>query len=287
MSFDVYDGQQQVDETVLVLFTTTDAAGVEEINAFTTGPSEIEIIPPVLTTTLTAFVPEAMDIGKVITPVVGTNSNVSFRFNPNNEFGKKSALGQFSRKVEVAIIKIAPDESTVVRWRGSTTKSVYTPEGITVTCISTLDTIKNKIRPRLISSFCPWGIYSSKCGEPFTDNSQIGDIESFSVNEGTIQVSIAVGGLQLPELFLGGMVSVGVAEVKSYIQDCVLTNGDASFLLTLVDPSVMDFIDLQDRDYISLARGCDKTVKTCVEVFENGEQYGGFPGIPRETAIRS
>lgn len=279
MSFDIYDGQQQVDETLLVLFVTYDPKGAKLVYPFTTSSTAVTATPTVLVDVETVFEPEALSVGKVTSPVVGSTSNVNFTFGPDNEMAKKMALGEFNSRVEVAIIKIDPDGDMAVRWRGTSSRSIYSPTKIEVTCISIMDTLRNKLRPRIISPFCPWGVYSTQCGADLYDPGYAPFFTSYDVAAGTILVDEI---LNFPASdFVGGMVAVSV-EAVSYIQASEQVG--QSYLLTLSNPSILTSITTEVS--VTVGRGCDKTAETCVTRFNRGESYGGFTSIPRETVIR-
>lgn len=299
MSFDIYDGQQQVDETELYLFQSTDIEGSTVVYGFTSSSTDILFTPTHTSLGEVSFTAEAVSRGAIPIATVGSAAQLSFQFNPNNEFAKKLALGTFYNSFRMAIIKIAPDGSDVVRFQGTVTQAIYKPTGIVVNCSSILDRLSNKVRTDTVSRLCPWSVYSSSCGSLGTESGILFSefLHSVDTLNGTATVAAPLdnpGFPTDPSAFLGGLVMLTdpattpiLQQPRSYIQAAEHVEGVTKLKVTFSDASFASYILDKDPNALKLLKGCDKQVNTCKNTFSNSENFGGFPAIPREVAMRT
>lgn len=299
MSFDIYDGQQQVDETELYLFHSTDIEGAVVTYGFTSSATDVVFTPTHTSLGAVTFVADAVSRGDIPIATVGSSTQLTFQFNPNNEFAKKLALGSFYNSFRMAIIKIAPDGTSVVRFQGTVTQAIYKPTGISINCSSILDRLSNKVKTGTVSRLCPWSVYSSSCGSLGTNPDILFSEFLWSVDalNGTATVTAPLdnpGFPTDPEEFLGGLVFITdpnttpiLQQPRSYIQSAEHVEGVTKLKVTFSDVGFASYVLDKDPSALKILKGCDKQINTCKNIFSNTDNFGGFPAIPREVAIRT
>lgn len=84
---------------------------------------------------------------------------------------------------------------------------------------------------------------------------------------------------ELPEYTLGGII--------------VLPNNTPVFVRNIEDnivttsrPVYDSYMENNDNPYVSIFKGCNRTITMCNEVFANSENYGGFVKLPIDNPIK-
>ena len=295
MSFNIYDSGEQVDETELYLFSSFDIKGANIEYGFTTGPNEIRFTPSHLNVGEVIFVPEAFTRGDMKVAVADSSSQISISFNPNNQFAKTMALGGYYNTFKVSVIKIDPAGGSVVRFWGEVTQSIYKAQSITLNCSSILNRTSQKLKNTTTSRLCPWSVYSSACGRTglLNDIWMQENIVDIDVGQGIVTTANSLPFFDAADIVGGVMVINNPLSVEildqpfSYIQSASEVDSGAAIEVTMSDVGFVKYLVGENPASVVMYKGCNKTVASCKDTFNNSENFGGFPAIPREVAVRT
>jgi uncharacterized phage protein (TIGR02218 family) len=154
-----------------------------------------------------------------------------------------------------------------------------------IECTRTNVDIKCRSHLELLNIQMPRRLWQSSCTHLFGDEMCQFDRSSmqvtFSAGLGSTQAQIATSiSSNPPNLYLQGTV-LGMTGANAGSSRTVANMGDGWLYLKLafLSPVLMG-------DQFKLLPGCDRTLSTCTNVFNNAIHFGGFPYIPTpETAI--
>lgn len=281
MSFDIYDGQQQVDETELYLFRYVDVEGAVVHEALTTSATQVTATAPVFDRVSHDYLPDAISRSNANADILGLTATTKIMFHPNSQFAREVALGVIATEVKVAVMKISPAGDIAVRWVGYVTRGMYSARGVTIDCIGSLNKLKRKVNPRVLYTDCPWVVYGGRangrgCPALVSSESQIADVEvATEADRGVISIH-TVDVMPAESVMLGGaLVFSGRSTSIQHVEQFGLYRAD----VTVTDASALTGIQVGDD--VQIARGCDKTLNTCRTVFGQELYFGGFPDIPK------
>jgi uncharacterized phage protein (TIGR02218 family) len=165
---------------------------------------------------------------------------------------------------------------TVVLFAGRISDIDCTRTGIDVKCRSHLELLNIQMPRRLWQSSCTHNLGDAMCQ---FDRSNLQ--ATFSAGPGSSEAQIATSVSPTPpNLYIQGTV-IGVTGANAG-SSCTVANMSGGWVyvrLAFLSP-------IPPGDQFQLLPGCDRTLSTCTNLFNNVIHYGGFPYIPTpETAV--
>jgi uncharacterized phage protein (TIGR02218 family) len=165
---------------------------------------------------------------------------------------------------------------TVVLFAGRISDIDCTRTGIDVKCRSHLELLNIQMPRRLWQSSCTHNLGDAMCQ---FDRSNLQ--ATFSAGPGSSEAQIATSVSPTPpNLYIQGTV-IGVTGANAGSSRTVanMSGGWVYVRLAFLSP-------ILPGDQFQLLPGCDRTLSTCTNLFNNVIHYGGFPYIPTpETAV--
>ena len=165
---------------------------------------------------------------------------------------------------------------TVVLFAGRISDIDCTRTGIDVKCRSHLELLNIQIPRRLWQSSCTHSFGGAMC-QFNRSNMQA----TFSAEPGSSEAQIATSVSPTPpNLYIQGtLIGVTGANAGSSRTVANMAGGWVYVRLAFLSPVLMG-------DQFHLLPGCDRTLSTCTNVFNNAIHFGGFPYVPTpETAV--
>lgn len=146
--------------------------------------------------------------------------------------------------------------------------------GIYVTEIRGLAQFLQRQSIRVFTPECNARIYDSRCTVDPTNFTNTGLITSITTPNKVIVTTLS--GTSRPiGYFSGGLITFTSGNANGRSME--VRDHAASDTLTLLLPMTWD---LQVGDTFSIRRGCDQTLTTCQDVFDNVLNHRGFPKVP-------
>ncbi|MBV9688034.1 MAG: DUF2163 domain-containing protein [Alphaproteobacteria bacterium] len=165
---------------------------------------------------------------------------------------------------------------TVVLFAGRISDIECTRTGVDLKCRSHLELLNIQMPRRLWQASCTHAFGDAMCQ---FDRSSMQAI--FPAGPGSTQVQIATSVTPSPpSLYIqGSLIGVTGANAGSSRTVASMSGGWVYVKLAFLSP-------ISPGDQFQLLPGCDRTVSTCTNVFNNAIHFGGFPNIPTpETAV--
>jgi uncharacterized phage protein (TIGR02218 family) len=189
--------------------------------------------------------------------------------------------GQFDGallQLERAFMRTYGDTSpgTVVLFSGRISDIECTRTGVDLKCRSHLELLNIQMPRRLWQSSCTHAFGDAMCQ---FDRSSMEVM--FSAGPGSTPVLIATSVTPAPpSLYIqGSLIGVTGANAGSSRSVADMAGGWVYLKLAFLSP-------VSQGDQFRLLPGCDRTLSTCRNVFNNAIHFGGFPNIPTpETAV--
>jgi uncharacterized phage protein (TIGR02218 family) len=165
---------------------------------------------------------------------------------------------------------------TVVLFAGRISDIECTRTGVEIKCRSHLELLNIQMPRRLWQSSCTHTFGDAMC--QFDRSSMQA---TFSAGAGSTQAQIATSVNPIPaNLYMQGTI-VGVTGANTGASRTVANMGGGWIYVKLAFLS-----PVMTGDQFQLLPGCDRTLATCQNVFNNAGHFGGFPYIPTpETAV--
>lgn len=158
----------------------------------------------------------------------------------------------------------------IVIWIGRVTNVSFQGEEATLRCEPIFTSLKRPALRRLYQTACPHLLYGPVC----TANRLTFLVPSAITVTDPLTYTSAEIGAQADNYFSGGFITwdnSGVVERRT-----ILTHIGTSITINSPIP------DISTGQSIDIYPGCDHTLATCVNKFNNVDNYGGFPFIPEK-----
>ncbi|MBV8936684.1 MAG: DUF2163 domain-containing protein [Alphaproteobacteria bacterium] len=165
---------------------------------------------------------------------------------------------------------------TVILFAGRISDIECTRTGVDLKCRSHLELLNIQMPRRLWQASCTHAFGDAMCQ---FDRSSMQAI--FPAGPGSTPVQIATSVTPSPpSLYIqGSLIGVTGANAGSSRTVASMSGGWVYVKLAFLSP-------ISPGDQFQLLPGCDRTVSTCTNVFNNAIHFGGFPNIPTpETAV--
>jgi uncharacterized phage protein (TIGR02218 family) len=165
---------------------------------------------------------------------------------------------------------------TVVLFAGRVSDIDCTRTALNIRCRSHLELLNIQMPRRLWQSSCTHSFGDSMCQ---FDRTSLQMIFSSGPGSTPTQITTAVV-MGTPNLYLQGTI-VGVTGANAGASRTVANIGQG---VVYLKPAYLSPVTVGDE--FQLLPGCDRTLATCTNVFNNAIRFGGFPYIPTpETAV--
>lgn len=171
-----------------------------------------------------------------------------------------------------------PDAEAIVLFKGRIANASIELEEIVMVANSPLGKDEKRIPRELILRTCPHELYGERCRV----------IESAFQTATTIAIAGAGGFLNKYQVpgghgqpsgqWTGGILTKDATGQKGFIQSHPTTN-----VIWLLRPMP----GLAVSDDVTISAGCDRTVETCRDKFDNVPEFGGFPALPERNPFIS
>lgn len=176
----------------------------------------------------------------------------------------------YFESVTVTILELYKNE-TLVLFKGRVTQPKFDESAKTMTLVaSTNETYQHRnILVRKVQRTCSNKIYDRFCGLSFEDWSQEATVTAINGLNVTLQTVAPIA---------NNYLNRGLIE-KDGIYIFIVSN--TANQIRMYRP----FHNLKIGDVIRVAPGCDQSIATCNEKFNNHINFAGFPNIPNENPV--
>lgn len=155
-----------------------------------------------------------------------------------------------------------------VEWRGEATGYSYEPGAFIIATQSILQSKVQGSQCTVYTQFsCNHRVYDERCGIVQADHTFQATVTELSGIEITIDDQLYTN----PELTLGKMINNRTGEERTIFQAL-------SGLIIVTYP----FVDIVIGDTVSMVKGCNNLMSTCITRFDNVERFLGFRYIPTD-----
>lgn len=165
---------------------------------------------------------------------------------------------------------------TVVLFAGRISDIDCSRTGIDMKCRSHLELLNIQMPRRLWQSSC-----THVFGDAMCQFNRLSMQTTFACLAGSTEVQIASDVIPTPQgLYLQGTI-IGLSGMNAGYRRSIsaMSNGIVTVKLAFLSPP-------STGDQFQLLPGCDRTIATCANVFNNAVHFGGFPYVPTpETAV--
>lgn len=174
------------------------------------------------------------------------------------------------------------DGSITVEWRGTLNNTKPNMKECVLTWNSAFASNRTAGRRPFHSRTCRHALYGPKCTMQFDDWKNAGGVTGVSPNGLTVTVPEAA-------LLADGYLNGGVLKMEDGTMRYIRSHVGAVLGLTRASPSLAESIaaNAPDPAPVEFAPGCLQSLQYCTDVFENEENYGGFPLIPLNNPMGS
>jgi len=199
-------------------------------------------------------------------------SNLNFTFPKNNTMALQVLLNQSDEIITLTIFRFHADDPTdfTVYWKGRISGSgiTYPSAGIKITCESIFASLR-KLGVRLRwTRLCGAAIYDGRCNVVASTFGVNGLADSISKK---IMITSDAASAYDDDYFAGGFIAVG--SINGPLRHILSHKGNA----LKITRSIYNF---NNGDSIVLFPGCDRTIETCINKFNNLPNFRGVPWIP-------
>lgn len=162
--------------------------------------------------------------------------------------------------------------TTEIVFKGRIVNVGWETNAAVVTCESSSQAIRRMGLRRHYQYGCPYMLFGGECR---VDREQFVTIGA-ATNLTTITFDLIEGVGRPHGYFAGGYVEYTHSELQTTERIAISdSNGDTGVITLFSFP-----IGLSPGEEVRVYAGCDRTLKTCAEKFNNAENYGGMPFIP-------
>jgi len=162
-----------------------------------------------------------------------------------------------------------PDAEIVCKFRGRVVDTRAFYKTITLAAENRFTTFRRKALVDVIQRPCRHALYHGGCGLNIADFQQPATVTGLSGNVATITSSPS----QADGYFSGGVLTFGTQ------QQFIVKQVGSSFTLLAPVPGLADEIATNGSASVQIAPGCDLSMATCEDKFDNLANYGGFPWL--------
>lgn len=177
------------------------------------------------------------------------------------------------RRIHRADAEGSPQD-LVVAWIGRVLSCEFSGAKATLQCEPISVSLAHTGLRRVFQVGCPHVLYGAGCTLSKTDFDHATTVVSIDGN--VLEIASSDGAYSYSGGFVEWVNDDGVTE-RRFIETAVVGDGSpARMELTLMQP----FAGIAVSDAITIYPGCDHTLTTCNETFNNALNYGGFPFFP-------
>lgn len=216
-------------------------------------------------------------------------------FSQTNELAKDPLKLTLPRTDELSVLFIGgvPNQITTVTvykghqgdtseefrsyWKGRVTGTSLENDAVTLECENIFSSMRRTGLRARYQKNCRHALYQRGCNLNDYDFATTASIISSSGN--VITVTDVLDSVGASGYYTGGMVELSTGE-RQYITK------QSGFELTLLLPFRNLEIDSNGVS-VTIYPGCDRTLSTCIDKFNNKENFGGFPWIPGKNPFSS
>lgn len=170
-------------------------------------------------------------------------------------------------------------------WRGKVSKSSMGVSGAEIPCLPELAATRRTMPHGRYSSTCRWALFSQACGVSQVAYTVACDVTvvDYLARTATLERDFP-GDPQDPSLMdgwaRGGYLQFGTQKrlIMKFAGGIPNQAGDRYSHDVLLERGIEE---LQVGDSVDIYPGCGHTMSDCKDKFDNLENYGGFPAIPR------
>jgi uncharacterized phage protein (TIGR02218 family) len=172
----------------------------------------------------------------------------------------------------------AGQESAVI-FKGRVLNVAFQENTVAITCQQNLSMLRNPGLRRVYQTTCPHVLYGGYCGvikASFKITATISAINSSKIFITSPEFSVNISEPYNATWFLGGILELteNGATTRRFITNHNNTSGSVLLSQPLTNAEV--------GSEVSVYPGCNRATATCAGKFNNIENYGGFPYIPKK-----
>lgn len=207
----------------------------------------------------------------------------------NQDSGRTPITFQITRKAEITDVFLSSPPTTVIEftikrlhygdaelvvyWFGRVVNVKYHEDLVEFRCESIQTSMKRPALRRFYQLNCPHVLYGTDCA--VAQNLYQTNTIAETVVGTTVISSIFA---QKPDgYYLGGFVAISAAPTSEY--RFIIGHYGNTIILNLPSPKLYSGVPL------AVSPGCDHTLQTCKNKFNNLANYGGFPYIPNKNPM--
>jgi uncharacterized phage protein (TIGR02218 family) len=167
-----------------------------------------------------------------------------------------------------------PDLEKRLIWDGQVISRKFSGKGVELSCEVPEVSFGSLGLRRRVQRNCPFPLYSSSCRVNKELHKVTKTIASVSANG----LTIGIAGFDCSG-YAGGFFTY---QVPNFVRKVFITSGGQDYF-TIQQPSSW----IEAGISIIMYLGCDKTASTCGSKFSNLDNFGGFPGLPRDNLFNT
>jgi len=160
-----------------------------------------------------------------------------------------------------------PDAEVVTKFRGRVVETRAFWKTITLACENRFTAMRNKALPEVVQRPCRHALYNQGCNLNIAD----WEIPGTATDYTAPVLTVTEAGEQADGYFSGGIVT------WNGNRQFIIKHSGTSLTLLAALPGLSDDIDASGSSYVSIAPGCNLSMATCKDRFDNLDNYGGFP----------
>lgn len=187
--------------------------------------------------------------------------------------------GSSPEPVQVTVYRLhRPDAEAIVVFKGRIANASIEVEEIVMVAQSPLGKEEKQIPRELMLRTCPHELYGERCRVVAAAFSAAATIQSVGVGGVANKYTLNAGHGKASGYFTAGVLVKDSTGQRSFVTLHELTN---NIWLIAKMPGLVA------TDAVTLYAGCDRTVETCRDKFNNVPEFGGLPRLPERNPFIS
>lgn len=207
----------------------------------------------------------------------------------NQDSGKTPVTFTISRKAEITDFFVASPPTTIIEftvrrfhygdseriiyWFGRVVNVKYYEDTVEFRCESIQTSMKRPALRRFYQLQCPHVLYGTECAV----QENLFQINTFVESVSGLNITSAAFALKPDQYYRGGYIAISAAPTSEYR----FITSHVGNTITINLPSHKLFPGTP----LTVSPGCDHTLTTCKDKFNNLSNYGGFPFIPTKNPM--
>lgn len=209
------------------------------------------------------FVPTAIKRSEVRQSSEVFKNAITLEFPARHTFAG-NFLHSTAEEVTTLTVLRKVDDAVATYWKGRVVSAKADGSVIKIECESVFTSLRRQGLRALYLRSCRHGLYSSGCGVSMAAHERRGTVQS--VNGQRVLLAQSVG----------NDLAGGIIKTQDGVPRYIRAQNGAELLLSRA-------LDIAVGEAVFLYPGCDLQMQTCINHFNNLDNFGGFPWIPSKT----